>query len=166
MKFILKNSVAVFSLGLVLSFGLIGCDLTELNKASDDAVQPKTEATVLGVWRASIPVTPITNPPTRTKATMVINADHTMLLSHQVPTGQPEPLANIEQSIENFSWTVSEGKLFSIKTACLYKDPVTGEPTGETVCRAPISDSTDIDVKGIAWTMVKQTETIIFRKDK
>jgi hypothetical protein len=151
-------------LGMALALSLAACDLTSLKQADDDTQQPATEATVMGVWRTNIPVT-TTTPPSDIKVTMEVDADHTMLLSQRVATGQPSPYDFVEISKEYWSWSVADGKMTSVKTTCEYKDPATMQPTGETECREPKTETRDINVKGKAWTVVEDGQPIIFRKD-
>lgn len=155
------------ALGAMLAFN--ACDMASLTKAEAkadaDTQQPATEATVLGVWRTNIPTGQTPPAPTDIKVTMVVESNHTMLLSQRIATGQPAPYDFVEISKESWSWSVADGKMASSKTTCEYKDPATMEPTGETECREPKTKSADINVKGKAWTVVDASGPVVFRKD-
>jgi hypothetical protein len=149
---------------LAIGLFLSACDLTQLTKSSstDAVAQPKTEATVIGIWRANIPVS--ATPPTDIKVTMDIGSDHTTLLSYRVATGKPSPYDYLEIKKEYSTWTVADGNLSSVKTHCEYKDQTTGLATAEVDCRAPIEESHDINVKGGAWTLIKEGAPLVFNK--
>ena len=149
---------------MALGLTLTGCDLTQIKKADNDTAQPATAATVVGVWRTDIPVT-TTNPPTDIKVTMQVLAEGSMLLSQRVATGQPSPYDFVEIAKENWTWKVENGNMISVKTTCEYKDPATMQPTGETDCRVPLTQTAAINVKGNAWTVVQSGQPVIFRKD-
>ena len=150
---------AVFTL-----FAFAACDLTGLKKADESTQQPATEATVVGIWRTNIPIT-TTTPPSDVKVTMQVDAEHTMLLSKRVATGQPAPYDFVEVSKENYTWSVADGKMSSTKTTCTYKDPATMQEIPGMPCQAPLSQDAPINVKGKAWTIVQGDQAIIFRKD-
>lgn len=156
----------MLNFGLVLAIGLslAACDLTDVKKTDDEAAQPAIAATVVGIWRSDIAITN-TNPPTILKLTMQVNADQTLLISQRLPTGQPAPYDNVEIAKENFSWKIENGALVAVKTTCKYNNPETMQPTGETDCRAPLSRTDNINVKGKLWTVIESGQPMVFRKD-
>jgi hypothetical protein len=160
----MRHNLMHLAAGAAAILALSACDLTSLKKADDETRQPATEATVVGIWRTNIPVT-TTTPPSDIKVTMQVNADHTMLLSQRVATGQAAPYDFVEIAHEFWSWSVADGKMASTKTTCEYKDPATMQPTAETECREPKSKSADINVKGKAWTVLENDQPVVFRKD-
>jgi hypothetical protein len=95
---------------------------------------------------------------------MDVGNDHFITLSFRVATGKPIPYDYLEIAREYGSWTVTEGNLVMIKTTCEYKDQTTGLPTSETTCRTPDQESHDINVKGGAWTIMKDGKPLIFTK--
>ena len=149
--------------GTAVAFSLSACDLTSLQKKETETQQPATEATVVGIWRTNIPTGKTPPDPTDIKVTMDVEADHTMLLSQRVATGQPAPYDYVEIVKEYWTWTVADGKMKSVKRTCTYKDPATMQET--TTCAEPLSKEADINVKGTAWTVVEQGQPIVFRKD-
>lgn len=148
--------------GLALALSLAACDLSTLQSADASATQPATAATVVGIWRTDI-VEP-GSPPVTIKMTMQVDPAGTMVLSQRVATGQPAPYDYVEIAKENWTWTVADGKMSSVKTTCEYKDPATMQ-TVSTDCVEPKSKSADINVKGNAWTVVEDGQPIVFRKD-
>jgi hypothetical protein len=150
--------------GLAMALTFTACEFAQLTKANDEATQPKTEATVIGIWRGNIPVT-TTTPPSDIKVTMVVNKNYTLLLSKRVATGKAEPNDFIEISKENFTWTITDGKMVRSKVNCEYKDPVSGEVIMDKSCETPLVVESDINVKGSAWTVMENDEPMIYRKD-
>lgn len=153
------------AVGMAALLALSGCELTGLKKADDETAQPATEATVVGIWRTNIPTGKAPPEPVDIKVTMQVNADHTMLLSQRIATGQPAPNDFVEIVKEYWTWSVADGKMLSTKTACTYKDPATMKEIEGAPCAAPTSKSADISVKGSAWTVVENNQPIVFRKD-
>jgi hypothetical protein len=150
-------------LGMALGLTLSACNLNDVKAADDETQKPATEATVIGIWRTDIPLA--TTPPSNIKVTMQVDAEHTMLTSQRVATGQPAPYDFVEFNKEYWTWKVVDGKVLSEKTVCEYKDPATMQPTGETACRAPLTKEAAINVKGSVWTVVEDGQPILFRKD-
>jgi hypothetical protein len=132
-------------------------------KTDDNATQPATAATVVGIWRSDIPISS-TTPPTILKLTMQVNNEGTLLLSQRLATGQPAPYDYVETSKENMTWKIENGNMVSVKTDCEYKDPATMQ-TVSTECQAPLTESAAISVKGKAWTVVRSGQPVVFRKD-
>jgi hypothetical protein len=158
----MRHAYLKIGLGMALGLALTACDMTSLQKTDADTTQPATAATVVGVWRTDI-VEPGT-PPTTIKMTMAVDAGGTMVLSERVATGQPAPYDYVEIAKENWTWTVADGTITSVKTTCEYKDPSTMQ-TVSTDCAEPKTKSTAINVKGSAWTVVENGQPIVFRKD-
>jgi hypothetical protein len=151
-------------LGLAMVFSFSGCNTESTDKADPNGVQPKTEATVIGVWHSNVK---IVTPPIDLNIDLTINADHKQTAKILTATGQPAPADYMEISTENATWSVAGGKLISVKTTCTYvtPDPATGAMTPVGDCRAPLKDSVDINVKGKAWTIIKDGQPAVFLKD-
>lgn len=160
----MRHTYLKIGMGMAMGLALSACDLTQVTKANNDTKQPATEATVIGTWRTDIPVSQA--PPIVMKMTMVINANHTLLTSQRLPTGEAAPYDNIETAHENWTWSVADGKLSSQKTTCEYRDPKnpTADPTTE--CQPPLTRDAAINVNGSAWTIVDpQAGPLVFKKD-
>lgn len=161
----MRHNLTHIAAGMAVMMSFAGCNLTDLKKADDDTTQPATEATVVGVWRTNIPTGAVPPNPTDIKVTMQVDANHTMILSQRIATGQPSPNDFVEISKENWDWSVVDGKMLSTKTACVYKDPATMQEIAGAPCSLPTSKSAAISVKGKAWTVVENDQPIVFRKD-
>lgn len=141
------------------------CDPSSLLQKKDDGTrQPATEATVIGIWRSNIPTGKPPPDPMDIKVTLDIEPGHTLLLSERVATGRAAPFDFVEIVKESQTWSVTEGKLVSSKTQCVYKNAATLEVTS-TECAEPKRRETDIDVIGKAWAIRQDGIPIVYRKD-
>jgi hypothetical protein len=156
----MRHSILKMGLGLTLGLALAGCDLTDVKKADDDTAKPATAATVIGTWRSDVAATPTTI----IKLTMRVDEAGTMVLSQRVATGQPAPYDYVEISKENWTWKIENASMVSVKTDCEYKNPETMQ-TSSTTCTDPLIRTSEIKVKGSAWTVLENGQPVIFRKD-
>jgi hypothetical protein len=126
--------------------------------------EPKTAATVVGIWRAN-PVDTTMEPPTEIRLTAQIDPGGTLVLSQRVATGRPSPDDFVQISRENLDWSVEAGEFRALKTLCEYRDPVTFEPTPESDCRLPLELKSDIVVSHGVWTLVDHGDTTVLIRD-
>jgi hypothetical protein len=126
--------------------------------------EPKTAATVVGIWRADFMDT-TTEPPTEIRLTAQIDAGGTMVVSRRIATGQPTPFDFAPILRENSDWRVEEGEFRAVKTLCEYRDPITFEPTSESDCRAPLELKSDIIVSRGVWTLADYGDTTVLLRD-
>jgi hypothetical protein len=126
--------------------------------------EPKTAATVVGIWRATL-VLPTTEPPTELRLTAQIDAGGTMVVSQRVATGQPSPYDFVQIARESSDWRVEAGEFRAQKTVCEYHDPETFEPTPESDCRMPLELRSDIVVSHGVWTLADKGDTTVLIRD-
>lgn len=125
--------------------------------------EPKTAATVVGIWRATLVVT-ATEPPTVVLLNAQIDAGGTMVMFQQVDTGRVSPsYFTIAREISD--WRVEAGEFRAQKTSCQYHDPVTFNPIAESACRTPLESRSDIVVSHGVWTFADNGDTTVLVRD-
>lgn len=126
--------------------------------------EPKTAATVVGIWRATL-VDTAKEPPLEIRLTAQIDAGGTMVVSRRIATGRPSPYDFAPISRENSDWRVEAGEFLALKTLCEYRDPVNFEPTPESDCRTPLELKSDIVVSRGVWTLADNGDTTVLIRD-
>ena len=126
--------------------------------------EPKTAATVVGIWRTSI-VDVSTEPPREIRLTAQIDAGGTMVTSQRIATGLSSPNDFAQIIRENLDWRVEAGEFLSVKTSCAYRDAKTFEPIPESACRPPLESKYGIVVSHGVWTVAENGDTTILIRD-
>jgi hypothetical protein len=153
-----RARLLLLPLGAALGMVLAGCEL--LNQAAaGPGNEPATEATVIGTWRSNVPAPGGTSD---IKITMRIDADHTMLLSQRIASSGPAEFVEIVH--ENWTWSLVDGKMKSVKTTCQYA-PAPEYKLMDLPCQAPLEKEAPVNVKAGAWTVVEDGQPIVFRRD-
>jgi hypothetical protein len=124
--------------------------------------EPKTAATVAGIWRATVPA-PAMVPPTEILINVQIDPGGTLVVTQRMVTGQSGPKVFLQILREFSEWHVEAGEFRARKTACEYLDPVTRE--SGTDCRAPLEWTSDIVVSRGVWTFVENGNTTLLVRD-
>lgn len=126
--------------------------------------EPKTAATVVGIWRTSI-VDTATEPPREIRLTAQIDPGGTMVVSQRIATGLSSPNDFVQISRENLDWRVEAGEFLSVKTSCAYRDAITFEPIPESACRPPLESRYGIVVSHGVWTVAENGDTTVLIRD-
>jgi hypothetical protein len=126
--------------------------------------EPKTAATVVGIWRTSI-VDTATEPPREIRMEAQIDAVGTMVIFQWIATGQSITKEFVQISRENLDWRVEAGEFLSVKTSCAYRDIITFEPIPESACRPPLESKYGIVVSHGVWTVAENGDTTVLIRD-
>ena len=126
--------------------------------------EPKTAATVVGIWRADYMDT-TTEPPTEIRLIAQIDAGGTMVVSQWIARGQSSLNDFVQISRETSEWRVEAGEFRALKTLCEYRNPVSFEPTQESDCRRPLELKSPIDVSHGVWTLADKGDTTLLIRD-
>lgn len=124
--------------------------------------EPGTAATVVGIWRATVPA-PAMVPPAEIEITVQIDPGGTLVVTRRMVTGQSSPKVFVQILREFSEWDVEAGEFRAQKTACAYHDPVTQE--SGTDCRAPLEWKSEIVVSRGVWTFVENGDTTLLVRD-
>lgn len=138
--------------------GLVSaCNMLNLDPSGK--TQPATEETVEGTWRNAEP-----NADGKTvRMTLRVDTNHTMIWARRI-SGISADGSDKEYQRENWTWSVEDGKLKAVKTACEYGYPPE-YALAAAECKAPLTQDIPIKVSGNAWSISEGNRMMVFRKD-